>query len=217
MIEGLAVRIGPEAVVIVAAYPLGVLSSAVHGGGFASARAVVNLHVDTDNPCADPPSMLAAYARRAGVPEPYVGLLTGAWTDAATVGEEDGAGIPALAVVTVGLSNCVASGRVPVSRRTHGTINTVVVVDANPEPAALVNAVITVTEVKALLLQEAGVRDADGGLVTGTSTDAVVIAVTGRGARARFGGPASELGWSIAQAARKALHAGISGWQERNG
>ena len=131
--------------------------------------------------------------------------------------EEDGAGIPAPAVVTVALSNCVAAGRVPVSRRTHGTINTMVVVDANPEPAALVNAVIAVTEVKALLLQEAGVRDADGGLVTGTSTDAVVIAVAGRGARARFGGPASELGWSIAQAARRALHAGISGWQERNG
>ena len=61
---------------------------------------------------------------------------------------KDGAGIPALAVVTVGLSNRVAAGR---------------------------------------------------------------------GARARFGGPASELGWSIAQAARRALHAGIRGWQERTG
>ena len=217
MIEGLAVRIGPEAVVIVAAYPLGVLSSAVHGGGFASARAVVNLHVAKDDSCADPQGMLAAYARRAGVPEPYIGLLTGAWTEHAAVGEEDGAGIPALAVATVGLSNRVAAGRAPATGWTHGTINTIVVVDADPEPAALVNAVITVTEVKALLLQEAGVRDADGGLVSGTSTDAVVIAATGRGARARFGGPTSELGWSIAQAARRALHAGISGWQERNG
>ena len=43
-----------------------------------------------------------------------------------------------------------------------------------------------------------------------------VIAATGRGARARFGGPASELAWSMAQAARRALEAGIRGWQERN-
>jgi adenosylcobinamide amidohydrolase len=217
IIEGLTVRTGPEAVVIVAAQPLRVLSSAVHGGGLESARAIVNLHVGKDDPCADPAGMLAAYARRVGVPEPFVGLLTGAWTEAATVGEEDGAGIPALAVATVGLSNRIAAGRAPVTGWTHGTINTIVVVDADPESAALVNAVITVTEVKALLLQEAGVLDSDGGPVSGTSTDAVVIAATGRGARPCFGGPASPLGWSIAQAARRALHAGIRGWQERNG
>jgi len=217
VIGGLAVRTGPEAVVIVAAQPLRILSSAVHRGGLASARAVVNLHVGKDDPCADPAGMLAAYAHRAGLPEPFVGLLTGAWTEAATVGEEDGAGIPTLAVATVGLSNRIAAGRTPVSGFAHGTINTIVVVDADPEPSALVNAVITVTEVKALLLQEAGVRDAAGGPVSGTSTDAVVIAATGRGANARFGGPASELGWSIAQATRKALWAGIRGWQERNG
>ena len=216
-IEGLTVRIGPEAVVIVAAQPLRVLSSAVHGGGLASARTVVNLHVGKDDPCADPAGMLAAYARRAGVPEPFVGLLTGAWTEAATMAEEDGAGIPALAVATVGLSNRIAAGRAPVTGWTHGTINIIVVVDADPEPAALVNAVITVTEVKTLLLQEAGVCDSDGGPVSGTSTDAVVIAATGRGTRPCFGGPASPLGWSIAQAARGALHVGIRDWQERNG
>jgi len=216
MIEGLEVRIGPAAVVLVAARPLRVLSSAVHCGGFASARAVVNLHVGKDDPCADPPAMLAAYARVAGVPEPFVGLLTGARTEAATVGEEAGAGIRTLAVATVGLSNRVAAGRTPVDRWRHGTINTVVVVDADPDSSALVNAVITITEVKALLLHEAGVRDPAGALCTGTSTDAVVVAATGRGARARFGGPASELGWSIAQAARRALGAGIRDWQERN-
>jgi adenosylcobinamide amidohydrolase len=176
----------------------------------------VNLHVGKDDSCVDPSAMLTAYARREGVPEPFVGLLTGARTELAALGEDDGAGVHALAVATVGLSNRIAAGRAPVSRWTHGTINTIVVVDADPEPAALVNAVITVTEVKALLLQEAGVRDADGDSVSGTSTDAVVIAATGCGARHRFGGPASELGWSVAQAARKALQAGIQGWQERN-
>ena len=216
-IDGIVVRADAEAVVIVSAQALCLLSSAVHRGGSVSARAVVNLHVGKDDSCADPSAMLTDYARRAGVPEPFVGLLTGAWTELAALGEEDGAGIPALAVATVGLSNRVAAGRAPVSRWMHGTINAIVVVDADPEPAALVNAIMTVTEVKALLLQEAGVRDDDGGLVSGTSTDAVVIAATGRGARHSFGGPASPLGWSVARAAGKALQAGIRGWQERNG
>jgi iron complex transport system ATP-binding protein len=216
MIEGLAVWIGPEAVVLTAARPLNVLSSAVWGGGLVSARAIVNLHVALDDPCTDPSAMFGAYARAQSVPEPYVGLLTGAGTERATVGEESGAGIRTLAVATVGLSNRVAAGRAPVTQWTHGTINTIVVVDADPEPAALVNAVMTVTEVKALLLNEAGVRDAAGGAVSGTSSDAIVIAATGRGPRVRFGGPVSEMGWSIARAVGTALDAGIQGWLERN-
>ena len=47
-------------------------------------------------------------------------------------------------------------------------------------------------------------------------TDAVVIAATGCGARDPSGGPASELRWSIAQAARRSLVVGIRAWQERN-
>jgi len=52
--------------------------------------------------------------------------------------------------------------------------------------------------------------------VSGTSSDAIVIAATGRGPRAQFGGPVSEMGWSIARAAGAALDAGIQGWLERN-
>ena len=98
MIDGLAVWIGPEAVVLTSACPLTTLSSAVCGGGLVNARAIVNLHVALGDPCTDPASMLGAYARAQGVPEPYVGLLTGAWTERATVGEEDGAGVPTFAV-----------------------------------------------------------------------------------------------------------------------
>ncbi|MBI2526163.1 MAG: adenosylcobinamide amidohydrolase [Candidatus Rokubacteria bacterium] len=216
MIQGLAVEIGPEAVVICAELPLRALSSAVVGGGLAQARAIVNLHVPKDDPCADPGAMVADFARRAAVPEPYVGLLTSAWTEQATVGEASGGGFAAVAVTTVGLSNRIAAGRSATLGWAPSTINTIVIVEADPEPAALVNAVITVTEVKALLLMEGGIRDGDGGPATGTSTDAVVIAATGRGPRARFGGPASPLGWVIARAARQALGEGVRGWRERN-
>src|SRR2546429_2808655 len=77
------------------------------------------------------------------------------------------------------------------------------------EAAALVNAVITATEVKTLALTSAGVRCADGRLASGTSTDAVVVAATGRGPRCRFGGPLSDLRAGGAPPLRGALGAGV--------
>ena len=216
MIDGLGLRMDDTAVVVTSRRPLTILSSAVHGGGFQSARAIINLHVAKHDPCVDPAAMLDAFARRAAVPVPYVGLLTGAWTELATTAEEGGAGIATLAVATVGLSNRMAAAHGPIQVWMPDTINTIVIVDANPDPPALVNAVMTATEVKTLALHEAGLRDAAGRPATGTSTDAVVIAATGRGPGIRFGGPASELGWSMAQAVYKALTAGIRSWQERN-
>ena len=215
MIAGVSVEAGREAVVLVSERPLRVLSSAVHQGGFAEARAVVNLHVGKDDPCADPAGMIAAYARRSGVPGPWVGLLTGALTERAAVGEEAADHLRALAVITVGLSNPVAAGHSPIATWAPSTINTVVVVDADPEPAALVIAIITATEVKGIALRAAGLVVEDGVAASGTSTDAVVIAATGRGAPARFGGPASPLGWVVARAVRAALDRSIRDWQAR--
>ena len=216
MIPGIAVEIGREAVVVSSDTRLRVLSSAVCGGGLGEARAIVNLHVVKNDPCADPDAAVARFAERSGVPAPRVGLLTSAWTEHAAVGEAHAHGIRALAVITVGLGNPVAAGVDPVAVWAPSTINAIIVVDADPDPAALVNAVITATEVKVLALERAGVRGTGGGMVSGTSTDAVVIAATGRGRRARFGGPASELGWTIAAAARSAFEVGIREWLRRS-
>src|SRR5712692_4144003 len=79
MIDGLGLRMDDTAVVVTSQRLLTVLSSAVHGGGFQSARAIINLHVAKHDPCVNPAAMLEAFARRAAVPVPYVGLLTGAW------------------------------------------------------------------------------------------------------------------------------------------
>jgi iron complex transport system ATP-binding protein len=138
--------------------------------------------------------------------------LTGAPTEHAEQASERGDGLTVWTAVTRGLSNRSTAGRSKAMAWRPSTINTIVVVDADPQDAALVNLVITATEVKTLALAEAGVRAPDGGLVTGTSTDAVVIAATGRGARCRFGGPVSELGWLVARAVKAATDAGIARW-----
>jgi adenosylcobinamide hydrolase len=213
-IEGVAVDVGPEAVVVRAKRPLTVLSSAVVGGGLGPARAIVNLHVDRNCPWEDAETRLAPFVTRRRLPSPWVGLLTAAWTERAQVAAESAHGLQALVVATVGLGNTISAGRSAAARAAPGTINTIVVVDAVVEPGALVNLALTVTEVKTQVLSEAGVRCADGAHASGTSTDAVVVAATGRGSPARFGGPISDAGWVVARAARRALADGVRGWRE---
>jgi len=109
-LDGVEVTVDREAVVVRARAPLTVVSSALVGGGLARARAIVNLHVPKDLIEADAEARLARFAGRRGLPAPWVGLLTSAWTEKAEVARASGGGLHALAVVTVGLSNRVAAG-----------------------------------------------------------------------------------------------------------
>jgi adenosylcobinamide hydrolase len=214
-IAGLALTVDDEAVVLVAEAPLRVLSSAVLGGGAGEARAVANVRVPRGFRGEDSPAVLERFVARRRLPAPVVGLLTAAATEHAEAATATRSGLTALAVVTVGLSNRAAAGRSAVAAWAPSTINTILVVDADPAAAALVNLVITATEAKALALAEAGVRTDDGALASGTSTDAVVVAATGRGRAERFGGPVSELGATAARAVREAMVRGVARWLAR--
>jgi adenosylcobinamide hydrolase len=218
VIEGVEVTIDREAVVVAAREPLTILSSAFVRGGFTTARAIVNLHVRKNIPEPETDGILPRFTERRSIQGPWVGLLTSAWTEKATFAEVSASGLTALAVTTVGLSNRIAAGQTPVAEGapSPSTINTIVVVDGAPEAAALVNAVMTVTEVKTSVLASVDLRCEDGLLASGTSTDAVVIAATGRGPHCRFGGPVSDLGWVVARAAREALETGVRRWLEEH-
>jgi adenosylcobinamide amidohydrolase len=216
LIDGVEVTVGPEAVLVTAERPLTVISSAVAGGGITRARAVVNLHVRKDMPWQDAALTLEAFVRRQAVTGPVVGLLTAAATEKAETAEDTAADVSVIVIATVGLSNVIDAGASPRAMPSASTINTIVVLDADPEPAALVNVVMTVTEVKTAVLAAAGLRCADGRAASGTSTDAVAVAATGRGVRCRFGGPVSDLGWVVARAARRALEAGVRRWMEEH-
>jgi adenosylcobinamide amidohydrolase len=210
---GVGVEVDGEAVVVRTEGELRVVSSAMVGGGIVRTRAIVNLHVAKGFACEDGEGLLADFARRRGIAPPFVGLLTGALTEQAAITGERRGDLAVCALVTLGLSNRSAAGRSPVAVWQPSTINTIVLVDAEPEPGALVNLVLTATEAKTLALAEAGVRAGDGAMATGTSTDAVVIGATGRGPRSRFGGPVSELGWLVARAVKSAMDVGIARWR----
>src|SRR5206468_4254756 len=134
LIDGVEVTVDREAVVVTASTPLAVVSSAVVGGGFTSARAVVNLHVPKSLRLEETEAHLAAFADRRRVPVPWVGLLTSAWTEKARVAEAEADGIRALAVVTVGLSNRLPAAPPRPAPRPPPPIHTLPAVHAPPHP-----------------------------------------------------------------------------------
>ncbi len=209
MIEGVEVAVGRDAVWVRSRMPLRVLASSVVGGDLDVTRHVVNMHVHRGYHSPDPGADLRAFAGRLGIVEPFVGLMTAAWTDEARVAWEEADGVRVGAVATVGLGVTESAGLTAPAVWQPSTINVVVLIDATLERAAAVNGVITATEAKIGALIEAGIRTAEGDAATGTVTDAVVVAWTGRGPRVPYLGPATVAGWSLARAVRQAVRGGL--------
>jgi adenosylcobinamide hydrolase len=216
-LPGITVTIGPRAVRVSSREPLTVLSSAVVGGGQATARDIINVHVDDGYDGERPGEDIAATAAELNVLEPFVGLMTAAWTEYARCSVERLGDLAVAAVVSVGLSNTAAAGVTPpigleagggtLDRSPRpGTINVVLVVDGALTPAAMVNAVITATEAKTMTLAAWDVKTPEGETASGTSTDTVVVACTGRGEQLCYAGPATQVGWLAARAVRAAMH-----------
>jgi adenosylcobinamide hydrolase len=208
VLPGVEVAVRPDAVWVRSAGALGVLGSAVVGGDLDVARHIVNQHVPRDYD-GDPARDLARFARGLGIAEPFVGLMTAAWTHQARTVVDAVAGLRMAIVATVGVTAPVAAGLSRPAPCSPGTINLIAVLAARLERAAAVNGVITVTEAKTGALLAAGVATADGAPATGTATDAVVMAWTGRGPRCAYLGPATPAGWCLARAVRRAVAEGL--------
>ena len=127
MIEGVEIDVGRDAVWLRSAAPLRVLASAVVGGDLDVTRHVVNMHVRRGYDSADPGRDLSAFARGLGIAEPFVGLMTAAWTHEARIVWEEADGVRVGAVATVGLGMPVAAGVTPPVAWQPSTINVVVV------------------------------------------------------------------------------------------
>jgi adenosylcobinamide hydrolase len=64
---------------------------------------------------------------------------------------------------------------------------------------------MTITEAKTAVLMKRRLQTPEGYSATGTSTDAVVLACTERGAEHVYGGPATEVGYLIGRCVRDCL------------
>ncbi|MEU6779265.1 adenosylcobinamide amidohydrolase [Nonomuraea angiospora] len=181
------------------------ISSALLGGGIGPREWVLNAQVVAGYSRMDPVDHLLSL----GPEGAGVGMLTAASVDRC-VQASDG-GVEAYATVGLRVPTWAAapegSADPELAPMRVGTINIVTVLPVAMTDAALVNAVMTVTEAKSQALIEAGFP------CTGTASDAVCVAVPAHGPEELFGGPRSEWGARAARAVHAAVRQGAEAWR----
>jgi adenosylcobinamide hydrolase len=199
-----------EVLVVHSQQPLTVLSSAIVGGGVVRVRYLLNRHVHRDYNCLDPVADLIAFARNQDISEAFVGQMTAVSLQKAQAVTLHAETLTVAAVLTAGLSNATSPGLSAPVTPGPGTINVILLIDACLTPAAMVQAVITATEVKTQVLMACGVRTPEGYAATGTSTDAIAVASTGSGTPLTYAGPVTLVGWLIGRCVRTALEEALA-------
>jgi adenosylcobinamide hydrolase len=202
------------------------LNSSIWGGGFGMHDVIINRQVNKSYLCNDPAAEMHNFLLDKGEkPERTVGMLTAAYVrDAGYCADklaldDNPAGAAYLQVsswVTVGLGNTARAG---ITKNTDllypGTINIIVLVDGILTDSAMINAVITATEAKTALLQDLEIKVSGEDLfATGTTTDAIVIAATQRGASYAYAGTATKLGYLIGKTVYNAAKASVERYSE---
>lgn len=167
--------------------PRWVLSSAVLNGGLVRASHIINLkvekNVDGRLTSFEPSDItLTKYCRERGWRGEVVGMMTAATMDSFRQVQRVESNVEVTALVTVGISNAKRAGELAECREMgsvhgeKGTINLIILTNAQLTHAALVESIITVTEAKSAALQDLGVKNpVTGSPATGTGTDAVAI------------------------------------------
>jgi adenosylcobinamide hydrolase len=177
------------------------ISSAPVGGGIGLRSWIMNAQVPLDYARTDLEDHVRDLAAMHGCEGDGVGMLTAASVRDASVAYEDGIEVYATVGVTLPTWAAAADGIATAWR--PGTVNVVAQVPNRLSDAALVNAVMTVTEAKAQALFEAGVPG------TGTASDAVCIVCMPDGAAEPFAGPRSRVGAPLARAVHTAVGRGV--------
>ncbi|AJY76659.1 adenosylcobinamide amidohydrolase [Paenibacillus beijingensis] len=223
-IEGLVLAYSEERIVLESAMPLQTLGNAVFGGGLATVNRFVNWKVPRSYRGNDPNGDAAEAVRSWGFnPKRTSVLLTAAKLSHASVEETAGDRFSLLICTTAGTSNAARAGSVrtlfPAYGYMPGTINSFIYIDGALTQAAMINALMTAVEAKAAALQDAGIKDADTGLTaTGTTSDAILLGVTGSsayGAVHAYAGTATTIGGAVAEAVYRTVLEAVMTQHER--
>ena len=202
--------------------PMRVLSSAVCNGGFASARHILNLKVpknisdDTSRHLPSPADTLTEYFRTLNIQGPWCGMLTAASMDSFRFALLETEDEYFACFLTAGLSNARRAGdRADISRLqgypgNRGTINIIAGTSASLSPSALVEAVMIVTEAKACLLQDLGIKSmVSDSSASGTGTDSIAL-FSGKGTPLDYCGKHVKAGELFAAVTFEALGSSLS-------
>jgi adenosylcobinamide amidohydrolase len=215
--EGIKLILKENVLAVLSDNPLNTVSSAFYnGGGLKKMKAILNVEVVKS--CSDrylhdnPEAYIVDSSKKFGLREDFIGMVTAAAVENFSLVSKRN-GELAVSVIATAADNegntcnfAESAGEAIEAKHIEGTINIIVVIDGNPTESCLVSTLITATEAKVVALKELDIRSRfSGDQATGTVTDAVVAAETGRGAPIVYGGPASELGQLVGYCTRKAV------------
>jgi iron complex transport system ATP-binding protein len=190
--------------------PLKTVSSAIFNGGSRQVKAVLNIGVPEGysdlSLHLDPLQLITQSAAKLNITKDYLAMVTAAKIkNYALVSKKDGDFCVSVAA-TAGCSHGESSGEEIKVEEITGTINIIVFIDGNPTESCMVAALITATEAKSAALRDFDMRSRySGDSATGSITDSVTVATTGKGKEVVLGGPASKLGQLVGHCARKAV------------
>lgn len=200
-----------------------VLSSAPHGGGLGFASHILNHQVEANGHIMGryptPVRYLRTLASRLGLSGETIGLMTAVPMTQLVTARTTAQELWVECFATVGVTNAVRAGEWPLgwaeSKRGNrpGTINLVLITNANLSVAAMVGAVQVVTESKAGALRDHRVRSRrTRSLATGTGTDVVVIACAsrGQGPPHQYSGTHTIIGALIGRAVARCVSRGLA-------
>ena len=213
--DGTKLVVKENVLAVICDNPLNVVSSAIFNGGCKPATAVLNVGVpegyDDRSLHLDPLELITLSAAKLGLNKDYVAMLTAAKIKNYSLVQTKTADFSVTVVATAGCSHGESSGEeMNVQEISGGTINIIVLIDANPTQSCMVASVITATEAKSAVLRDFDVRSLyTGDSATGSITDSVVVTSTGRGKNINYGGPASKLGKALGYCTRKAVAEGL--------
>jgi len=168
--------------------PHQVLSSAVLNGGLVDTDHIINLRVSK---CLatphSPQDALTEYCDDANWHGLRVGMMTAASMASFRMAKESVQGIDIIVLVTSGLANARRVGDraehriMAAESKEIGTINIIMLTSAKLTGAAMVEAILMITEAKTAALQDAGIMSPiSNKIATGTGTDSVAV-VNGHG------------------------------------
>ncbi len=204
-IRGVKFEVSDGNLIVLFNEPRRVVSSAVLNGGIVYANAILNHQVDKDFDHKDPEGYLKNVVESLGLKGIVVGLMTAANVGKYGLSRYEEGDIAVTSIITAGISNASTCGE-PVSHRSVGTINIIVLIEASMTDSCMIEAIKTATEAKCRALAHLDVRSVNSGeLATGTTTDSIAIAELGGKMKLRYAGPGTKLGELIGKTVFEAL------------
>lgn len=183
--------------------PLRTISNGVLGEGIQWYKHFCNFHVDKHYNSDDPKGDMKRWMEKYHIPnDRAVAMMTSVNLQYMVAETKVIHGIHMMAVVTAGVGNAVDITAVyeEDEQVKIGTINTMLFIDANFTDGALINGYMSATEAKVKALHDLKVKDPHTNtFATGTSTDALLLALTQQGEQTTYAGSATAVGKGIGQ------------------